>query len=129
MAMPQTKRWWFIFPLPSAILLAALISFLGILSSAEDEALYIYIATIPYAVVIGGASFPIGLPALFCRDSVFLQHHFDLIVCAGYITYIVLTVWGIIRPNRVIFIVLCLLLLANVAGCQLERAIMSIPRP
>jgi len=76
---------------------------------------------------IGAMSFPIGLFSFLSHNQVFLRGHFFSLVCGGYLLYLGLAVWGAVKPSRLFFVTLCISLLANMTGCQLNQTLDAIP--
>ena len=113
----EPKRSWFLLALPIALFISYAILFArfnGIVGSLE-------------IAVLGAISFPIGLVSILCNDHALLVSNFTIFVSCGYLFYLGLTVWGAFNPSRFLFVTLCILLLANMAGCQLEQTLNTIP--
>jgi hypothetical protein len=79
-----------------------------------------------YVAAYGIHTFPIGLPALFIWNARVLGENANQYVTFGYTVYAVLIIWGLIRPQRMVLLILCLLLLANIVGCQLEHTVKAV---
>jgi hypothetical protein len=107
-------RKWFALALPGAWLISWLILIFRGFAPA-------------FSIVFPGICFfPIGLISLFVWNVSILRDHIFLFVVFGYTAYAALIIWGLIRPYKLVLLVLCLLLLANIAGCQLERTYAAI---
>ncbi len=125
MKIPVPKRQWFALALPSAWLVAWLILFVRIMIQWEgwNEGIESRLGTAAIIGVLGLHQFPLGLAAYFVWSKDFLIYHHVLISAIGYSIYASLTVFGLIKPHRIAFIVLSALLLMNIAGCQLEHSL------
>ena len=113
----EPKRWWFLLPLPAALLLAYVICLVRYGSEGLDHAL----SLAGPCALFGGLTFPIGLASFFCSARDFLADHMWTFAVSGYIGYLALSITGAVKRSRSIFVILVALLLLNVVGCQLER--------
>jgi len=110
--MFQPRRWLFALPIPVALLLTFIIWFLRGAVNAHNL----------YGVVcLGSIFFPIGLFAPFIWAPAVFEHHAEKMFVVGWTLYLWLMVLGFNKPNRVLFWVLCGLLLLNVGGCHLSH--------
>ena len=97
--MPQAKWWWFLFPVPMAMLL--------------------------WKLAVGDAFwFPIGLTAYFTD----LPPESESLLLLLWVPQISLTVLGLFKPSRAAFVALCLLLLFGSAGVMLLLFKLVVPR-
>jgi hypothetical protein len=119
MKVPEPKRWWFAIPLPCAWILYMLICITHLL--LKGCSLLKAMQNLAYAAIGSIWFFPVGLSALFVQNPHLLKHHFKSQIAFGYTLYAILMLWGFIRPHRYVFIVLCMVLLANLVGCQMNQ--------
>ncbi len=76
---------------------------------------------------VGAISFPIGLCGVFVWSRRLLSHHFIAIIVVGWLLHLSLTVSGIIKPRKLLFLGFMILLVLNIGGCWLPHAASSIP--
>ena len=107
--MLQPKKKWFLLPLPIALLISGLL-----MNGIHFLYAFVDWGLIPFYLFIS-LLFPIGLFAPFVRSPSDISYGMLLI---GWILYAAIIVFGLIKPTRVAFIVLCLLLVLNIGGCQ-----------
>lgn len=125
------KRWWF----PTALAGALLIQYVAIFAVFEIRALadgdvFPLLGEPVMAFMIawvGAISFPIGLCGVFIWSRRVLSHHFIVFIVAGWLLHLSIMVYGIIRPRKVLFLGLMILLILNIGGCWLPHAASSIP--
>ena len=74
----------------------------------------------------GSIIFPIGLCSIFVWSSRLLETHAALFMIAGWITYLSVVIIGMIKPRKMIFLALLILLILNIGGCWLPHTQNSI---
>lgn len=123
--MTEPKRWWFAIPLPAALMLSFAIweTRMWIGSGGFDDVLE---CAGPIAA-IGFFGFPIGLPGVFWLPQDVLNQQFWWFVIGGYLIYLALSIAGTLRPARRILLILGVLLILNMIGCQMEHTVDSMP--
>ena len=117
------KRW-FLIPLPTAILISYAIWLVRMWIDDPSENVVVSAFII---AIIGAYSFPIGLPGAILVPQTIITANLSLFSCLGYILYVALSITGYLKQTRWLFIPLCVLLLLNMAGCQMERTVKAIP--
>lgn len=122
--MIKPKEWWFLFPVPVALLLTLIIRlFPGFIAT---KSVCIPGDNLGVFLILGLIFFPLGFFATFIWDSWVIHNNILLFIAAGWIVYIGLTLSGTLKPDRRLFLLLCGLLLLNVGGCLLPQAGKSI---
>ena len=127
----KLKRWWFLFPLPVAMLLTCVLVWLKftLFSGAVTNEGFLSMLSLLCCIAFWGAiSFPVGLP-LFCLrgNNEPLSNIFLPVVLLGYAFYVGLSIYGTLWRSRIVLVVLCILLLINIIGCQFDGAAGLIP--
>ena len=117
----KSTRWRYATPLPAALLISYII-WLGRkwVSSGWFGEIFESGGII---AVAGFVTFPIGLPGFLWVPEDLMHLYFWIFVCGGYMLYLTLTVAGVIKPIRGIFWALVILLILNMAGCQMNRTL------
>ncbi len=117
------KRW-FLIPLPTAILISFAIWLvrMWIDNPSGNVAVSAFIIAL-----IGAYSFPIGLLGATLVPQAIITANISLFSCLGYILYLALSITGYLMQTRWLLFALCVLLLFNIAGCQMERTVKAIP--
>ena len=80
-----------------------------------------------YAALIGILTFPIGSPFFIWIDVATVSRHLVMLSVTGYGFYLLIAVLGGRRQSLALFALLCALLIANIAGCQMNHTVESIP--
>jgi hypothetical protein len=80
-----------------------------------------------YAALIGLLTFPIGSPLFLWIAPPTVSRHFGVISLAGYFIYLLFGIIGWRWRSWYLFLFLCLLLLANIAGCHMNHTTESLP--
>jgi hypothetical protein len=118
------KKWWFAIPLPAALLFSYMIwagrQWVG---AGFEEVLESFVIT----VTLGLMCFPIGLPEALSVPEDIMELYYGVFVFSGYALYLTLSVAGMLKPTRYILLALAVLLILNIAGCQMEGTINAIP--
>ena len=120
----QPKKWWFALLLPTALVISYVI---WVVRSFNDfKGLGDLLSWTGDLAVIGIPSFPLGFfGSLWLRSDVLSNHGILLVVC-GYLLYIALMIWGILRPSWCILLPFALLLAMNIIGCQMDHTLHAI---
>lgn len=77
--------------------------------------------------VFGSSAFPVGLPLCFTLGNP--DPLVDIvvpIVVLGYLLYIGLSIFGAIRRSRIVLVLLWVLLLLNLIGCQADVGLLPM---
>jgi hypothetical protein len=119
MKVPNPKRWWFLLPLPIAMMIAEAILLIRALA-LQDQQFFAHfwksIGPLVGITSIAGLIFPAGLVAPLVMGPP--EPSATRFILAGWALYAGLTVLGLVKPRRVLFLILCSLLVINIAGCQ-----------
>ena len=117
----KSKRWRYAIPLPTALLISYII-WLG--RRWVSSGWFGEIFESGGFIAVGGLlTFPIGLPGVLWVPEDIMKLYFWVFVCGGYALYLTLTVVGMLKPTRGILLAFAVLLILNMAGCQMERTI------
>lgn len=71
--------------------------------------------------VLGGMTFPLGLFAPFVWNGDVFHTYGGVMVVMGWVLYACLTIAGFIKPLRIVFWILCVILIVNIGGCHLPQ--------
>jgi len=117
----KPKWWWHALSLPTALLISYII-WLGRqwVSSGWFGEVF---ESGAYIAILGIFTFPIGLPGALWVPEDIMQLYFWDFVRVGYAFYLTLTAVGMLKPTRGILLAFAVLLILNMAGCQMERTI------
>jgi hypothetical protein len=115
MKKSKQMRIWFALALPSAWLISWLIWFIRLYD--DDPGQIVRAGIIAW---VGFCYFPLGLLAFFGWNIDTHEVYLVPIIVFVYAAYAILIIGGMTRPHIMLFLVLCLLLLANIIGCQLD---------
>jgi len=119
--MSEPKRSWFALPVPIGLLITFITVFIrGQVQSPAGSGGDICM-TMGILAVFGGMTFPLGLFAPFVWSANVFQMYGGEMVLAGWIWYAALTIYGFVIPNRIVFWILCVLLVVNIGGCHLPQ--------
>jgi len=123
MRIPEPKPWWF----PTALAAALLILFIGlfvqfiVLTLAHGDQISPRGLRDSAVIIacVGGIVFPIGLCAVLVWSGHFLEHHghVALFVGADWIAYLAVVIAGIVKPSKILFLTLLIMLILNIGGC------------
>ena len=80
-----------------------------------------------WAALIGSLAFPIGAPFAIWISPPVVSQHLGALSGIGYLVYVVLCVLGVRMRSWKLFVLLCVLLLLNVAGCHMNHTTASLP--
>ena len=109
--MTENNKWWFLIPLPTALVLSYVLSLIRIAMSPgginSKDATVIALFGIPL--------FPSGLLFVSAEDP---QCNLLPICIIGYAIYFGIIFAGHKKPTVGLLATLCLLLILNIAGCQ-----------
>ena len=127
MSLSQPKRQWFILAYPIAYMLAWVVLVTRFLlhsgfPSRENGATIgnTLIGTALFSVT-GFLYFPMGILGCFVWSGHFFRENAVVAIIAGWIVYLAVIGWGIVRPSwRVMYVFIALAVL-NIAGCQFEH--------
>ena len=125
MKMLHPRRWWF----PLAFLIGYLSAGIALsirfihLNSSSPEAM----SWFSLCLGQGAMGFPIGIPGCVVWSGDFFRRYAPDIIAWGWIAYALITIAGLIRPYRSLFVLLVVLLILNISGCQLEHVLSNIP--
>jgi hypothetical protein len=116
---PNPKRSWFLLPLPIAMIIAEAILLIRALA-LQDQQFFAHfwksIGPLLGITSIAGMIFPAGLVAPFVMGTP--EPSATTLIFAGWALYAGLTVLGLVKPSRALFLILCFLLVINIVGCQ-----------
>lgn len=126
MNIAQPKPWLFPAAVLTALLVQALATFVVSFPPVETVSGFVstLCAAIPFCVLVGIGGllyFPLGLVGLFVCDSDYLASHGSALVARMWLVYLTIVVTGMIKPSRLLLLVLVTLLVLNVGGCWLNH--------
>jgi hypothetical protein len=122
----QPKKWWFALLLPAALFISYVI---WVVRSFNDlKGLDDLLSWTGDILFIGLPNFPLGLfGSLWLRSDLLSIHRVLFVVC-GYLLYIALMAWGLLRPSWRILLLFAILLAMNIVGCQMDHTLQAIIR-
>jgi hypothetical protein len=121
MKIPQPKRWWFAVAVPVALLITFVsMVIVGLVKSPVHDFKEFSTAAAILAY-FGGMAFPLGLFAPFVWSPDTFGSYGGAMFVTGWTLYGLLTVAGFIKPLRVVFWILFVLLVVNIGGCHLSQ--------
>jgi len=120
----KPNSWWFVFAVPLAMLSAYLIWLIRFYSQGGWNDI---VEMGGYAVIIGFLTFPIGAPFFIWINAATISQHLWIFSLAGYLFYMLIIALGWRYRTWALLVLLCLLLLANIAGCHMNHTTESLP--
>lgn len=120
----QPKKWWFALPLPAALFISYAIWMARSLTDYKE--IGDLLRWTGNLASLGIPSFPLGLFGALLLQKDVLSNHGTLFVVCGYLLYITLMFWGILKPSWRILLLFAILLAMNIVGCQMERTLHAI---
>lgn len=120
----KPRPWWFVCAIPVAMTLAYLGWIVRFLAGGGWNDV---VEMGGWAALIGCLTFPIGSPPVIWIDASIASGHLWILSAAGYFVYVVLCVFGARKRSWPLFMLLCALLLFNVAGCHMHHTTVMLP--
>jgi len=116
------KKWWFALSLPVGLTVAFFIMTVRLLQvHFSDQGMGELFQTVFFFAVVGVLTFPLGLFAPFVWNAEVL-HTKGLELCVmGWVLYASLIIFGLIKPEKFLFWILCALIVLNIGGCNLQQ--------
>jgi len=108
--LPEPKRKWFVYALLGALAVAGIVNMARAAGGDDPE-------QVVFVVLIGVPIFPLGLPALFVSNTSSFGRACIPLIVGGWVLFLGLGVIGACRKSRILFLILAVVLLANVGGC------------